>query len=387
MTDFLFFWSTALIVLWWLCPRIFLIADRHFMRRNVSVNIRQRVRPPRPIATRTFPLKKQSHRGGATLTDHVHALDALTRSTRSHVPARDALIEVLSSLNAHADAELGDLLTYLRRGDDIATTLEKCSYPHQQVRLMQLLRCSLVHGSFIPEALDQSATILREEIQQQLHVQSAAAQARSTVRLLSLLPFIVLGILLFTSPTTRQELTTIPIVTLILLGITLNRGGWAWVQYMITRASRTTPSVSSQMADAVCIALRAGIPLHEAVESWATEHDASLATCFSSGSTFTEAMNDFANQHLGDTHLIVRVLIDADRDGLPVVETIHRLSTEMRMQRRHIADIRLRQLPTQLAFPVVFCVLPSFILLTLLPLILANIHHFHFSPPIINTTT
>lgn len=385
MTDFLFFWSTALILLWWLCPRIFLIADRHIMRRNISLNIGQQGQLPGQFATSTLPPKNQTHRGEVLLTEVAHALDTLARLTRSHVPTRDALTEVLSSLNA--DAELEVLLTYLRRGDDIATSLDKFSHHHQKARFMQLLRSSLVHGSFIPQALEQSAAIVREEMQLQLHIQSAAAQARSTVRLLSLLPFLVLGVLLFVSPNTRQELTAIPIVIVILVGITLNRCGWTWVQHMVARTSRTTPSLSSQMSDAVCIALRAGIPLREAVESWATEHDASLATSLLSGSTFAEALNEYAHRHPGDAHLIVRVLIDADRDGLPVVETIHRLSTEMRMQRRHSADIRLRELPTQLAFPVVFCVLPSFICLTVLPLILANLHHFHFSPPIINTTT
>jgi hypothetical protein len=50
---------------------------------------------------------------------------------------------------------------------------------------------------------------------------------------------------------------------------------------------------------------------------------------------------------------------------------------EMRTHRRQ----QVRQLPTKLMLPLVLCVLPSFIFLTVIPLILANLSQFTFSPP------
>lgn len=385
MIEFLLFWCIVVVTLWWMCPRIFLWADRYIARRTISTVVPAPVRHAAPKAASMSQQKNRTVHIAPVLADYAQALDALARSTRSHMPARDALLNAITSLAAtHGSTELGERL---QRGDEIAMALSECSFHNQEQRFVQLLQRSLIHGSFIPQALEQSATILREEIQHQQNMRTAAAQARSTVRLLSLLPFIVLVILLIASPTTRRELTTTPTLVLITFGVILNRVGWSWVQSMVARASRTSPSVSSQLSDAVSISLRAGIPLRQAIESWASEHDSKLAAQLSAGSPFADALNEFAQRHLGDTHLIARVFIDADRDGLPVADTVHRLSTEMRMQRRHASEIRIRQLPTQLALPVVFCVLPSFILLTVLPLVFANLHHFHLSPPSINTTS
>lgn len=385
MIEFLLFWCTYIVCVWWVCPRIFLWTDRHIAQRNISVDTPQRTHITSPTSLSATPHKKQSKGSTEALTDFARALDALARSTRSHSPTRDALIEVLLSLTTATRFE--ELRNQLQLGDDITTALSKKSFDHLEARFIQLLQHSLVHGSFIPQALEQSASILREEAQHHQNMRSAAAQARSTVRLLSLLPFIVLVVLLVASPSTRQELTTAPSLVLVVLGVILNRAGWSWVQAMVARAARTTPSLSSQLSDAVSIALRAGIPLRQAIEMWAVNHDSYLAAQLTTGTAFADALNEFAQRHRGDAHVITRVFIDADRDGLPVADTVHRLSTEMRMQRRHASDIRIRQLPTQLALPVVFCVLPSFILLTVLPLVVANLHHFHFSPPTINKTS
>lgn len=385
MIEFFLFWCIAVVTFWWMCPRIFLWADRHIARRIISTVVPAPVQHASPKAASVFQQRHRTVHTAPGLVDYAQALDALARSTRSHVSARDALLEALTSLaTTHGSTELTERL---QRGDDIAMTLSECAFKNQEQRFFQLLQRSLIHGSFIPQALEQSAAIVREEIQHQQDMRTAAAQARSTVRLLSLLPFIVLAILLMTSPTTRRELTTTPTLVLIAFGVILNRVGWLWVQNMVARASRTTPSVSSQLSDAVSISLRVGIPLRQAIETWAVENDSNLAAQLSAGCPFADAMNEFAERHHDDTHLIARVFIDADRDGLPVADAVHRISTEMRMQRRQVSDIRLRQLPTQLALPVVFCVLPSFILLTVLPLVFANLHHFHFFLPSINSTS
>lgn len=385
MIELFLFWCIVVVTLWWMCPRIFLWADRYVARRTISTVVSARVQHSPPKASSVSQQKNRTVHTVPVLADYAQALDALARSTRSQIPPRDALLDALASLASTYGST--ELVERLQRGDDVAIALSECPFNNQEQRFVQFLQRSLVHGSFIPQALEQSAAIVREDIQHQQNMRTAAAQARSTVRLLSLLPFIVLVILLMTSPTTRRVLTTTPILVLIAFGVILNRVGWSWVQSMVARASRTSPSVSSQLSDAVSISLRAGIPLRQAIESWAVEHDSRLAAHLSAGSPFADALNDFSQRHLGDAHLIARVFIDADRDGLPVTDTVHRLSTEMRMQRRHASDIRIRQLPTQLALPVVFCVLPSFILLTVLPLVFANLHHFHLSPPSINSTS
>ncbi len=60
-------------------------------------------------------------------------------------------------------------------------------------------------------------------------------------------------------------------------------------------------------------------------------------------------------------------------DGDPLVPVLDRLSVEARMVRRRQAEEAARRLPVQLLFPLVLCVLPAFVLLAVVPLLLAAV--------------
>jgi tight adherence protein C len=63
-------------------------------------------------------------------------------------------------------------------------------------------------------------------------------------------------------------------------------------------------------------------------------------------------------------------LITADEYGLPLAPVLDRLASEARSQRRRAADARARELPVRLSIPLVTCTLTSFVLLTVIPLLL-----------------
>ena len=64
-------------------------------------------------------------------------------------------------------------------------------------------------------------------------------------------------------------------------------------------------------------------------------------------------------------------LIAADRYGLPLAPVLDRLADEARQHRRRLMDASARQLPVRLSLPLVLCTLPSFVLLAVVPLLLA----------------
>lgn len=70
-------------------------------------------------------------------------------------------------------------------------------------------------------------------------------------------------------------------------------------------------------------------------------------------------------------------LAAADRDGLPLAPVLDRLAAEARQQRRRHADMLARQLPVRLSLPLVLCTLPSFVLLSVVPLLLAALSSLH----------
>ena len=74
---------------------------------------------------------------------------------------------------------------------------------------------------------------------------------------------------------------------------------------------------------------------------------------------------------------LVDALLSADRDGQSIANTLDRLSNESRMQRRRQLDADIRRLPVRLTFPLVFCILPSFVMLGVVPMIATALVHLN----------
>ncbi|MDE0615929.1 MAG: hypothetical protein F4124_02340 [Acidimicrobiia bacterium] len=66
---------------------------------------------------------------------------------------------------------------------------------------------------------------------------------------------------------------------------------------------------------------------------------------------------------------LVRVLIDGDRYGTNLEPALEQLAADSRLLRRRRAEELARRLPLRLLLPLVFCILPAFILLTLAPVL------------------
>jgi Flp pilus assembly protein TadB len=269
----------------------------------------------------------------------------------------------------------------LQSGQEIEDALSPSECEQHEQQLFEFLRVSLVQQVFIPQALEQAADIIREEFRHHQDVTAATAQARSSASLLTLVPFAVLALLLLSSSTARQGSFTAPFVLTVAVGIAVNRIGWWWIQQLVNKSDKDTTDLSSSLAQRLCVSLRAGVPLRSAIEQWATESDPTLHEELMRGDPLTTSLHDFVQRQSGGSHHLAQVLLEADRDGLPIIHTVSRLSAEMRTHRRHQADIKTRQLPTKLTLPVVLCVLPSFFFLAVIPLILANLSQFTFSPP------
>ena len=70
---------------------------------------------------------------------------------------------------------------------------------------------------------------------------------------------------------------------------------------------------------------------------------------------------------------LVDAMIQLDQDGLSATGTLDRLSTQAHAQRRRRAEAAARELPIKLIFPMICCVLPSFILLTVVPMLVGTL--------------
>lgn len=70
---------------------------------------------------------------------------------------------------------------------------------------------------------------------------------------------------------------------------------------------------------------------------------------------------------------LVGTLGATERHGTPLGPALDALALEARHARRRAAEAAARRLPVRLAFPLVGCVLPAFVLLTIVPLAAATV--------------
>jgi pilus assembly protein TadC len=71
---------------------------------------------------------------------------------------------------------------------------------------------------------------------------------------------------------------------------------------------------------------------------------------------------------------MVRAVLTAERDGVPIRSLLAHLADEARRQRRHELEAAVRRLPVRLTFPLACCSLPAFVVLTVVPLAAAGLH-------------
>ncbi len=72
---------------------------------------------------------------------------------------------------------------------------------------------------------------------------------------------------------------------------------------------------------------------------------------------------------------LLALLAASERSGAPVGAALGRLAASIRAQARRRAMARARTVPVRLLFPLVFLVLPAFLLLTVGPVVLATLTH------------
>lgn len=217
-------------------------------------------------------------------------------------------------------------------------------------RMLGLVTACVTGHTFDPDGLDTVAAVMRDRHTLHGELRVATAQARLTVRLLTALPLVGGCLALVASASVRRGVTSGALIPPILGGLALNAVGRWWAARAIHGATRRDDA-DPVLADVAAVALRAGRGVPEVIDHVRRS---------GRGPDANELENNLAR---------------ALRDGLPVTHVAERLAAESRARRRRDADEAMRRLPALLAFPVVLCILPSFLLLGVLPLVVAATTH------------
>lgn len=135
-----------------------------------------------------------------------------------------------------------------------------------------------------------------------------------------------------------------------------------------------------EVVDLLSVAVAGGLTVSLAVAAVAERVPGLVAAqferCVASASLGRRLADELEQipEHLGDaSRPLIRALVAAERYGTPVVEALAQVSSDVRTERRRQAEIAARRLPVKLLFPLVACVLPAFVLLTVVPILAGSV--------------
>ena len=381
MIDLLAGSSMAIALVCFATPRFFRLVDMHEMQRrlNDADLMTEDVKPP-------LALPRQLRIDISPVLDFAALCESLARATRSGASPHDALLVSLQRHQFHHpcwSALFDDVAALQSCDSSLATARETVEPRSNDAQCLSLLESAMVHGNFVPSALDHASSVLRDRAACSAELAVAASQAQLSARLLSMLPFVLLGGAILVSSQFRSSLWSPIVLCPLFLGFILNRVGWRWISSLISRAVHDEPDDIGQLTEHLCVSLRTGLSMTHACERWRTVSPTgnAVADLISAGAPLEEALLPLATTHPISGKNLGHTIVEAERDGLPILDTVMRLATDHRIERRRQIDTRIRQLPTRLSIPLVLCVLPSFLLLSVAPLVLASLSQLSVSLP------
>jgi tight adherence protein C len=109
------------------------------------------------------------------------------------------------------------------------------------------------------------------------------------------------------------------------------------------------------------VAPRAGEPLRAPLEE--------VRRRVALGDRVADAIDDVLTRVGGPVGPLAAVLAHAEREGVALAPSLEHVADDARLERRRTAEEDARRLPVRLLFPLVGCILPAFVLLTIVPLL------------------
>jgi Flp pilus assembly protein TadB len=306
-------------------------------------------------------------RSGATLKD---ALDVTAR----HGP----LAPVMRSVLARADSGSG-----LRDALDVSARTQPSSELQLAFAAMTL---ALDTGAAHASTLDTVAQRARDRLALAREVRAMSASARTSATVVSVAPVAFGAFVYALDPAVlTNALASTGGRVCIPTGLLLDAAGGWWMRRLVDRAALPRGDERRlddlpEAVDLVGLAMAAGLGVPAAITAVCAHAPGEAgrqlrlaAARLAAGATPADAMAAWP-RHLGDpVRPLVAALLASHHDGAPAGAALERLAADLRHARRQRAAERVQRLPVLLVFPLVCCVLPAFVLLTVLPLAIGSI--------------
>jgi tight adherence protein C len=167
---------------------------------------------------------------------------------------------------------------------------------------------------------------------------------------------------------------------LIALGVAIAIGCRPRIQRIRT-AQAVRREIDATLPDAVemlILVVQSGMTPHQAVEMLAERAPLPIRPAFAEvrhrvtrGAPLADALGALPELLGAGANVVSDTLAMAERHGTPIGPALEQLSLDVRERRQRRAEAEARQLPIRMSFPLVACTLPSFVLVAIVPAVLA----------------
>lgn len=144
---------------------------------------------------------------------------------------------------------------------------------------------------------------------------------------------------------------------------------------------REVPQLLDLLASASAAGLSAMAGLRQAVAALQGPLAEELRRCLGSvdlgGRWRTELASASERLELPDLRRVVAILARTETLGTSLSDATRELATDVRAARRAAVAERARAAPVKMLFPLVFMILPAFLLLTVVPVLLTTVRSIH----------
>lgn len=365
MTKLAVTFMVAVVLVRYLAPRTFTAFDRRAALARLQA---------RRTNSQTGGHRRTRRNSPETVTPH-EVCDLLASAVLSGEPSRDALARIVRGnrvpemfgvvCNRHlaSPEPFGSVMQHVK--NDLAGT--------ELHRLGVLVALCVVDGVFVPVALKHAAELLRHEQSLERLTATHTAHARITMRTLSSLP---VGFLVFGAVVSRSfgsAVVTRAGLVCLMFAMVLNVIGWWWASRLISSVG-----TADNDTDTTLLVMGIGVSLHSGHSvvgaclnlREVNECGSRIAGRLDAGHSLDSALHELAPDSTGDA--LRQMILDAARNGLPLRQSADRLAESVRQRRAASVAMRSQQLATTLSMPIVLCMLPSFGLAVLMPLLIAS---------------
>ena len=282
-----------------------------------------------------------------------HRLATLARA--GHSP-RQALIELPDRLEAEHDRATS-VARRARLGYSLPLSLKPFAalFEDHYPRLVRCLGSTAATGADWARELDDLAEAIRDRGARDRDASVAAAGATLSARTIAALPFLML-------PIAVKQARDPAVAICIGLGLALGYAGYRWLSRIVPRAPSDDPMAT--LADELAAAVSAGLSLDGALREAASRRDelARAVRKVDLGGRWVTVLATEAGE-------IARAVQDAMATGVPVETSLRRGAQEIRHRNAQAFEERVQRAPIRMVVPLVTCILPSFVLVAIVPLL------------------